>query len=226
MFLPTVGETGWGTLVNENFTTIDTTMKGLNTRLTAVENEVNGALSCTSVAATTGTFSGTVIATKFEGLFNGWVAKTEAQYNVPSANKTIGTYLINVSNGQSAIIADLSNFGLNSTYNTVTLYLNGVANDNFTGNITEVVLSYGWSIELYFGYTGGGGTAKFTGAFTKTIVANGTVALTTTDFKNAITKPVYLSVSGLSSTTVTPNIQIRLTNNTGSTGAVVFYKKY
>ena len=49
LYIPTVGEQGWGTLVNGNFTTIDTTMKGLDTRLTAVENEVNGNLSCTSV---------------------------------------------------------------------------------------------------------------------------------------------------------------------------------
>ena len=74
LYTPTVGETGWGTLVNGNFTTIDTTMKGLDTRITAVENEVNGNLSCTSVttsgkitgnggiAGTTGTFSGAVTA--------------------------------------------------------------------------------------------------------------------------------------------------------------------
>ena len=55
LYIPTVGEQGWGTLVNENFITIDTTMKGLDTRLTAVESEVNGALSCTSV-----TTSGTI----------------------------------------------------------------------------------------------------------------------------------------------------------------------
>ena len=77
LFMPTVGEQGWGTLVNGNFTTIDTTMKGLDTRLTAVESEVNGALSCTSVTTsgkvtgnggivgTTGTFSGAVSGTKF-----------------------------------------------------------------------------------------------------------------------------------------------------------------
>ena len=67
LFMPTVGETGWGTLVNGNFSTIDTTMKSLSNRITtcesygaritAVENEVNGALSCTSV-----TTSGTITA--------------------------------------------------------------------------------------------------------------------------------------------------------------------
>ena len=76
LYTPTVGETGWGTLVNGNFTTIDTTMKSLSNRITAVENEVNGALSCTSVttsgkitgnggiAGTTGTFSGAVTGNK------------------------------------------------------------------------------------------------------------------------------------------------------------------
>ena len=78
LYMPTVGETGWGTLVNTNFSTIDTTMKGLNNRITAVENEVNGNLSCTSVttsgkitgnggiAGTTGTFSGAVTAASFK----------------------------------------------------------------------------------------------------------------------------------------------------------------
>ena len=78
LYMPTVGETGWGTLVNTNFSTIDSTMKSLNTRLTAVENEVNGALSCTSVTTsgkitgnggivgTTGTFSGAVTASNIK----------------------------------------------------------------------------------------------------------------------------------------------------------------
>ena len=67
LFMPTIGETGWGTLVNGNFTTIDTTMKRLDTRITAVENEVNGNLSCTSVTATTGTFAGAVTGASFNG---------------------------------------------------------------------------------------------------------------------------------------------------------------
>lgn len=94
LFMPTVGETGWGTLVNTNFTTIDTTMKSLSNRITtcesygaritAIENEVNGALNCTSVttsgkitgnggiAGTTGTFSGNVTASYFDGLSSGF----------------------------------------------------------------------------------------------------------------------------------------------------------
>ena len=38
LFMPTVGEQGWGELVNDNFTTIDTTMKGLSARIETLEN--------------------------------------------------------------------------------------------------------------------------------------------------------------------------------------------
>ena len=74
LYMPSIGETGWGTLINGNYQTIDTTMKDLSNRITAVENEVNGALNCASVTAsgkitgnggiagTTGTFSGAVTA--------------------------------------------------------------------------------------------------------------------------------------------------------------------
>ena len=71
LFMPSVGEQGWGELVNENFTTIDTTMDGLNTRLTsvetygsritAIENEVNGNLSCTSITTNSITVNGSKI---------------------------------------------------------------------------------------------------------------------------------------------------------------------
>ena len=41
LFMPTVGEQGWGDLVNGNFTTIDTTMSGLNTRIGTLETEMD-----------------------------------------------------------------------------------------------------------------------------------------------------------------------------------------
>ena len=37
LYMPTIGEQGWGDLVNGNFITIDTTMKGLDTRIGALE---------------------------------------------------------------------------------------------------------------------------------------------------------------------------------------------
>ena len=41
LFMPTVGEQGWGDLVNGNFTTIDATMAGLNTRVGTLETDVD-----------------------------------------------------------------------------------------------------------------------------------------------------------------------------------------
>ena len=73
LYMPTIGEQGWGELVNGNFTTIDITMGDLNTRLTAVENEVDGNLSCTSVT-TSGTITSTgLIAANggIKGVLNG-----------------------------------------------------------------------------------------------------------------------------------------------------------
>ena len=50
LYIPTVGEQGWGTLVNGNFTTIDATMKGLSNRITAVENGINGKVNISTYA--------------------------------------------------------------------------------------------------------------------------------------------------------------------------------
>ena len=59
LYTPTVGEQGWGDLVNGNFTTIDTTMKSLSNRITAVENKVTGNDSITTTSLTC---SGTITA--------------------------------------------------------------------------------------------------------------------------------------------------------------------
>ena len=85
LFMPTVGETGWGTLVNTNFSTIDTAMKSLSNRVTAVENEVNGNLSCTSVTASgtisagTGTFTNILyLPAKTSGIMPIWVTTSDS----------------------------------------------------------------------------------------------------------------------------------------------------
>lgn len=41
LFMPSVGEQGWGELVNGNFSTIDTTMAGMNTRIGTLETETD-----------------------------------------------------------------------------------------------------------------------------------------------------------------------------------------
>ena len=41
LFMPSIGEQGWGDLVNGNFSTIDTAMKGLDTRVGTLETEMD-----------------------------------------------------------------------------------------------------------------------------------------------------------------------------------------
>ena len=53
LFMPTVGEQGWGELVNGNFSTIDTTMKGLNTRMGIAESNITSLTSRMGTAETT-----------------------------------------------------------------------------------------------------------------------------------------------------------------------------
>ena len=40
LYMPTVGEQGWGDLVNGNFSTIDTTMKSLSNRIESLETNI------------------------------------------------------------------------------------------------------------------------------------------------------------------------------------------
>ena len=93
LYMPTIGEQGWGTLVNGNFTTIDTTIKGLDTRITAVENEVNGNLSCTSVT-TSGTITSTELITANGGVkgalyVNGQITTTKMTNYSPAYAGTL-----------------------------------------------------------------------------------------------------------------------------------------
>ena len=142
LYMPTVGEQSWGTLVNGNFTTIDTTMKSLSNRITAVENEVNGALSCTSVttsgkitgnggiAGTTGTFSGAVTATSFNGIA---INKTTP---IVLTATYVGDYIPN--SGRSSTRIDDASFNI----------LPYIPNILYTGSFTTDMGSSGYSLSV------------------------------------------------------------------------------
>ena len=143
LYMPTVGEQGWGTLVNGNFTTIDATMKGFDTRLTtvetygpritAIENEVNGNLSCTSVTTS-----------KING---GWHYLTPVIY-FNSTSGLDGTFTFktgkgstitgqSLSNGFNTPTLSLSNNGIPSAaYLKNGIYRNAPSNYTVSGNIT------------------------------------------------------------------------------------------
>ena len=86
LYMPTVGERGWGTLINGNYDAIDTTMKGLSNRIAAVESEVNGALSCTSVT-TSGTITSNGMLNVNGGVNGGAITGT----TITATNRFAGT---------------------------------------------------------------------------------------------------------------------------------------
>lgn len=53
LFMPSIGEQGWGELVNGNFTTIDATMKGLDTRMGTAETNITSLTTRMGTAETT-----------------------------------------------------------------------------------------------------------------------------------------------------------------------------
>lgn len=85
LYMPSIGEQGWGDLVNENFVIIDSTLNGLSTRLTAVENEVNGNLNCTSIT-TSGTITSTGVVNANGGLQGGAITGT----TITATDKFVG----------------------------------------------------------------------------------------------------------------------------------------
>lgn len=159
LFMPSVGETGWGTLVNGNFSTIDSTMKGLDTRLTTVESEVNGALSCTSVTTsgkvtanggitgTTGTFSGKVSGTSFNGalktsgtitvtptsqFFTYWYSTFDMTVLPPALGSAVYTGSLKIKNsGSTATLQYID--GLTSTRKEISVSTNTTATLSFSG---------------------------------------------------------------------------------------------
>ena len=132
LFMPSVGETGWGTLVNGNFSTIDTTMKGLSNRITAVENKVTGNDSITTTSLTC---SGTIAA-------NGGILFTPKTSGVI---KVIS--LINMSKVGIAVAGD----GKWHSYTSMTLTNQIFVMRNFTSTWTVGVNMTGSNSSASFG---------------------------------------------------------------------------
>ena len=68
LFMPTIGEQGWGTLVNENFSIIDTTMKGFDDVLSKMTWDGDNVTFPGSVT----TSGGLVLSNSLALSYNGW----------------------------------------------------------------------------------------------------------------------------------------------------------
>ena len=109
LFMPTVGETGWGTLVNTNFSTIDTYLKPISlsgSTYTFTGKHV-GNQSGGSISATTGTFSGAVTAKSF----NGVILKNSA-YTITPTNTTLINDMANSGMGNVNIATPILPFNV------------------------------------------------------------------------------------------------------------------
>lgn len=80
LFLPSIGEQGWGNLVNGNFTTIDTTMKGLNARIGTLETDTDAVEE--RVTALEGSLDNLDCSSITADTINGVVIKSSGTYTV------------------------------------------------------------------------------------------------------------------------------------------------
>lgn len=241
LYMPSVGETGWGTLVNTNFSTIDTTMKGLSNRITAVENEVNGALSCTSVTTsgkvtanggistkaltgTTGTFSGAVTAPNISSR-NVWILLLDNRAYPPNIYPIVISVLGTVSAGNTQQIQISADVGyIDAGVSKTIIYAYDLHTDALgILALNDVIVKGGsWS---YTAIT----SANFTATFNGKTITNAGVSLTLSEVKQLLTKANKITVKNITTSSIASyNIMIRF-NNTSSvaqSGYCVPYDTY
>ena len=133
LFMPTVGEQGWGELVNGNFSTIDTTMKGLNTRMGTAESNI------TSLTSRMGTAETTVASNKSRiGTLETKMTTVEGKVANVELVVQNGNVTAEHLNGNLYIVGNLST---TNTYDTPmamvtlasnTLNVNGITSNTFT----------------------------------------------------------------------------------------------
>ena len=223
LFMPSVGETGWGELVNGNFSTIDTTMKSLSNRITtcesygaritAIENEVNGALSCTSVTAsgkitgnggiagTTGTFSGAVTGTSFNG-FNPYFEMTW------NRNHRLSALSFSISGTSTELSTPISINGderISIPKNTTTTF----SRMRFDGiyNIKEFTNPYNLGLKISVSLASSQtSTLQITSPITTTITINNTssgrVSITTAQANLLVKNPIVIKCTSTYDVTV------------------------
>ena len=141
LFMPSIGEQGWGDLVNGNFTTIDTTMKGLNNRIGTLETEGD------AVAQRVGTLESQVSA-------GGSISPSTIETNTVTTNilNTTKLYVpFNTIEGmmiwKPAISEKSVNTSTSGTGGTVLLASFGILNSVFLpSNLNELVLN----VKFYF----------------------------------------------------------------------------
>lgn len=146
LFMPTVGETGWGELVNGNFTTIDTTMKRFDDVLSKMTWNGDNV-----------TFPGKVAATEFVGILNGSLNGKHIINNITTSNRGIGT--INVSGINTASSATV-NIPITVSFNMLDGY--AIGSMGFSSVTCSIQFSTGNTGTEKFNWTCGPYSGTFT----------------------------------------------------------------
>ena len=121
LFMPTIGEQGWGELVNGNFIKIDAAMKSLNNSILTLET-ADDAFDDRITALEAGNFDGNVSAETFNG---------DLYVNLSStSNFVIGTYTVFVDDSAASKTYTLKNKG---TYGTVSLTITDIQTTTIKG---------------------------------------------------------------------------------------------
>ena len=137
LFMPTVGETGWGELVNGNFTTIDTFLKPISlsgSTYTFTGNQKGGSISATSITnsgtlTSTGkiTANGGIVGTT--GTFSGDVSGANASFESINAHRIFYEYIL-VNNNTELLGVNYLSFGSTNIVANGTFQINLLGNTN------------------------------------------------------------------------------------------------
>lgn len=184
LFMPSVGEQGWGTLVNGNFTTIDTTMKSLSNHIGSLETEMDA----TEERVTT------LEAGEFESITAGTITSTGKIY----ANGGIEINNLTTLTSESGIIGGVycstdvtlvSSGSMGSKTSTVTYKSNPLNNtvrfDFYTASVSHKVTNSGsiainGSVVKTFSATGDtNGQLSYHSNYSITLNNNDVIVLTT-----------------------------------------------
>ena len=129
MYMPSIGEQGWGELVNNNFSTIDTTIKGLSNNIGTLETEINAVEERVTVLEAGNFETVNVVGTITADSINGVILKSN--YTITPTS----TFIIPVN--------------LSSGTMDVTIFV-PVGNITYTGSIVFKHLSGDFSITISY----------------------------------------------------------------------------
>ena len=243
LFMPTVGEQGWGTLVNGNFETIDNFLKPISLSGSTytftgshVGNQSGGSVSATSISNNgtliqtgTSTFTGKITGNGGIGTTSLTTSSTITSTGKITGNGGIGTTSLTTSSTITSTGLITANGGIKTPTITVPTKTSGIIAISLERNVTRTTTG------TFTIYNASNGVFRFYGNPTITIeaevvgygqsftatVSNGSTVLTTINCKT-VTRTEYYSGTFDASKNITINVT-QITNRSYIYSSGVFY---